>query len=94
MLTIEDTNSWRGHDARGSDGVKLGKIEDIHLGRETGKPERMAVKTGLFGGHVNFRPLAEAHLDGDAVTVPSGPGHDQGRPARRRQLSQRWRRRT
>ena len=79
MPTIEDIRSWRGHDARGSEDHKLGKIEDIYLDRETGTPERMAVKTGLFGGHMSFVPLAEARLDGDAVAVP----YDQakGKPA-------------
>jgi uncharacterized protein (TIGR02271 family) len=70
MPTIEDINTWRGHEARASDGDKLGKIEDIYLDQQTGEPEWMAVKTGLFGGHVSFVPLAEARLDGDAVAVP------------------------
>jgi hypothetical protein len=68
MPTIEDIQSWRDHDARRSEGDKLGKIEDIYL--ETGKPEPMAVKTGLVGGHMSFVPLAEARLDGDAVALP------------------------
>jgi uncharacterized protein (TIGR02271 family) len=70
MPTTEDIKAWRGHEARGSDGDKLGKIEDIYLDEQTGKPEWMAVKTGLFGGRVSFVPLAQARLDGDAVTVP------------------------
>jgi hypothetical protein len=56
MPTMEDIKSRRGHDARGSD--TLGRIEDIYLERETGEPERAAVKTGLFGGPVSFGPLA------------------------------------
>jgi uncharacterized protein (TIGR02271 family) len=70
MPTIEDIKSWRGHEARGSDGDKLGKIEDIYLDLETGKPEWMAIKTGLSGGHVSLVPLADARVDGDAVAVP------------------------
>jgi uncharacterized protein (TIGR02271 family) len=70
MPTTEDIKTWRGHDALGSDGDKLGKIEDIYLDEQTGKPEWMAVKTGLFGGRVSFVPLADATLDGDTVTVP------------------------
>jgi uncharacterized protein (TIGR02271 family) len=70
MPTTQEITNWRGHDARGTDGDKLGKIEDIYLDQETGKPEWLAIKTGLFGGHVSFAPLAEARLDGDAVTVP------------------------
>jgi len=52
------------------DGDKLGKIEDIYLDQQTGKPEWIALKTGLFGGHLSFVPLADARQDGDAVTVP------------------------
>jgi uncharacterized protein (TIGR02271 family) len=70
MPTTEDIKTWRGHEALGSDGDKLGKIEDIYLDQETGEPEWMAVKTGLFGGRVSFVPLADARLDGDTVTVP------------------------
>jgi uncharacterized protein (TIGR02271 family) len=70
MPTTEDIKTWRGHEARSTDGDKLGKIEDIYLDQETGKPEWMAVKTGMFGGRVSFVPLAEASLDGDVVTVP------------------------
>jgi uncharacterized protein (TIGR02271 family) len=70
MPTIEDIKGFRGHEARGSDGDKLGKIEDIYLDRETSEPEWIAIKTGLFGSHLSFVPLAEARLDGDAVTVP------------------------
>jgi sporulation protein YlmC with PRC-barrel domain len=70
MPNIEDIKSWRGHEARGSEGDKLGEIEDIYLDRETGKPQRMAVRTGLVARHMSFVPLGEARLDGDAVGVP------------------------
>jgi uncharacterized protein (TIGR02271 family) len=70
MPTTEDIKTWRGHEARSNDGDKLGRIEDIYLDQETGKPEWMAVKTGMFGGRVSFVPLAQASLDGDVVTVP------------------------
>ena len=70
MPTTEEITNWRGHEARGADGDKLGRIEDIYLDQETGKPEWLAIKTGLFGAHVSFAPLADARLDGDAVTVP------------------------
>ena len=69
MPTMEDAKSRRGHDARGSDGDTLGKIEDIYLDRQTGEPEWAAVKTALVGGHVSFGPLAEAGVDSGAVAV-------------------------
>ena len=70
MQTTEDITTWRGHKARSSDGDNLGTIEDIYLDQETGKPEWMALKTGMFGTRVSFVPLAEARPDGDVVTVP------------------------
>jgi uncharacterized protein (TIGR02271 family) len=68
--TTDDAVQMRGMTAVGSDGDKLGKIEDIYLDRQTGEPEWMAIKTGLFGGHVSFVPLTEASVDGDTVAVP------------------------
>lgn len=71
--TREAIASWRGRNAVDSDGNKLGKIEQIYMDAETGKPEWLAVTTGLFGSKVSFIPIAEtskASEDGDEVRVP------------------------
>jgi uncharacterized protein (TIGR02271 family) len=68
--TIEDVKTWRGHDAVGPDANKLGTIEDIYLDQETGEPEWVALKTGMFGSKLSFAPLAQARLDGDSVVLP------------------------
>jgi uncharacterized protein (TIGR02271 family) len=68
--TTDDAVQMRGMTAVASDGDKLGTIADIYLDRETGKPEWIAVKTGLFGGHLSFVPLADARREGDTITVP------------------------
>ena len=70
MPTTDDVAQMRGMTAVANDGDKLGRIEDIYLDQKTGKPEWIALKTGLFGGHVSFVPLADARRDGDTVTVP------------------------
>jgi|tagenome__1003787_1003787.scaffolds.fasta_scaffold20214354_2 hypothetical protein len=70
MPTINDVQTWRGRDALGAGGDKVGTIEDIYLDRESGEPEWVAIKTGLFGGKVSFAPLAEAQADGDAIQLP------------------------
>ena len=65
--------SWRGRNAVDSDGKKIGKIEQIYLDAETGRPEWLAVTTGLFGSKVSFVPIAEtskASADGGEVRVP------------------------
>ena len=70
MPSIEDVRTWRGQEASGRDGQKLGTIEDIYLDRETGEPEWAAIKTGLFGSKVSFAPLAEATHTDDGVQLP------------------------
>ena len=70
MPITDDAVQMRGMTAVASDGDKLGTIEDIYLDRQTGKPEWMTLKTGLFGGHLSFVPLAEARQDDDTITVP------------------------
>ena len=68
--TKEAVASWRGSNAVGSDGDKIGKIEEIYTDAETGKPEWLAVTTGLFGSKVSFVPIAEASETGGDVRVP------------------------
>jgi uncharacterized protein (TIGR02271 family) len=70
MATINDVKTWRGEQAHGRDGEKLGTIADIYLDRDTGEPEWAAIKTGLFGTKVSFAPLAEATHSGDGVQLP------------------------
>jgi uncharacterized protein (TIGR02271 family) len=70
MPTIEDARTWRGHDAVGPDANKLGTIEDIYLNQDTGEPEWVALKTGMFGSKLSFAPLSQAHQDGDTIVLP------------------------
>ena len=70
MPTIEDAKTWRGHDAVGPDANKLGTVEDIYLDQETGEPEWVALKTGMFGGKLSFAPLSQARQDGDTIVLP------------------------
>jgi uncharacterized protein (TIGR02271 family) len=70
MPTIEDVRTWRGQEAHGPDGEKLGTIADIYLDRQTGEPEWLALKTGLFGTKVSFAPLAQATPSDEGVRLP------------------------
>ena len=57
-----------GRRAVGPDGEDIGEIADIYLDEQTGRPEWLAVRTGLFGAKVSFVPLAGADTaGGDAV---------------------------
>jgi uncharacterized protein (TIGR02271 family) len=61
---------WRGSNAVDSDGKTIGTIAEIYMDAQTGKPEWLAVKTGMFGSKVSFVPIAEASdADGD-VRLP------------------------
>jgi uncharacterized protein (TIGR02271 family) len=69
MPTINDVQTWRGRDAVGSDGDKVGTVEDIYLDRQSGEPEWAAVKTGLFGSKLTFVPLQGASAAGEEVRL-------------------------
>jgi uncharacterized protein (TIGR02271 family) len=62
--------AWRGATAVDRDGEKIGTIDEIYADADTGKPEWLAVKTGLFGMKLSFIPIAEATETGGGVRVP------------------------
>jgi uncharacterized protein (TIGR02271 family) len=53
-----------------ADGDKIGKVSEIYLDDETGRPEWATVNTGLFGTKETFVPLAQADLSGDNLRLP------------------------
>jgi uncharacterized protein (TIGR02271 family) len=61
---------WRGSNAVDSNGEKIGTVEEIYIDAETGKPEWVAVKTGMVGSKLSFIPIAEATETGGQVRVP------------------------
>ena len=69
-MDTQTISEWRGSDVVDRDGDKIGKLEEIYLDDQTGKPEWALVKTGMFGGRGSFVPLAQAQQQGDAITVP------------------------
>ncbi|GGL85598.1 DUF2382 domain-containing protein [Glutamicibacter protophormiae] len=54
----------------GADGEKIGKFGQVFLDDQTGEPQWVTVRTGLFGLSESFVPLDEARMDGDTVIVP------------------------
>jgi uncharacterized protein (TIGR02271 family) len=66
----EEITRLRGATLVDRDSSKIGSIDEIYADQETGKPEWMAVRTGLFGTRLSFVPLAEAEFTGDEVRVP------------------------
>jgi uncharacterized protein (TIGR02271 family) len=70
MPTLQDVQTWRGQTLVGRDHDKIGEITDIYLDRQSGEPEWIAVKTGLFGSNVSFVPLADAQEHDGHIHVP------------------------
>src|SRR5689334_13456323 len=70
MPTLEEVRTWRGGTVVDRDGDKIGSIDEVYMDQDTGEPEWLAVKTGLFGTRLSFVPLAEASRSGDEVRVP------------------------
>ena len=68
--TEQAVAEWRGRNAVDSDGDKIGSIDEIYMDTDTGKPEWLAVKTGMFGSKVTFVPIAEASEANDDVKLP------------------------
>jgi uncharacterized protein (TIGR02271 family) len=70
MRTTTDVQAWRGRQLVGTDGDKIGKIDEVYVDRESGEPKFLAIKTGLFGSNVSFVPIEQAEGAGDDVSVP------------------------
>src|SRR5215217_8053631 len=67
MPNLDELQRWHGRDLIDRDGDKIGSIGDVYLDDQTGQPEWLTVKTGLFGNKESFVPTAEARSEGDTV---------------------------
>jgi sporulation protein YlmC with PRC-barrel domain len=61
-----------GMDVYESDGSKIGSTGEVYLDRQTGDPEWISVKTGLFGTKETLVPLEGATVSDDRIVVPFG----------------------
>ena len=57
-------------EVRSATGERIGGIGQVYLDNESGEPNWVTVKTGLFGTQESFVPLAQAEVSGADVTVP------------------------
>ena len=69
-MSTENAAQLRGAELIDASGDKVGKVDEIYLDQETGRPEWALVKTGLFGGKSSFVPLSGANPDGETLRVP------------------------
>ncbi|SFP12183.1 conserved domain-containing protein [Geodermatophilus dictyosporus] len=70
MISEQQIQQVIGGTAVDRDGDKLGKIGEVYLDDETGRPEWATVHTGLFGTKETFVPLAQAEVSGDSIRFP------------------------
>ncbi|MCJ1695883.1 PRC and DUF2382 domain-containing protein [Rathayibacter caricis] len=70
MIDTTAIDSIYGSTVYGSDGDKIGSVEQVYLADDTGNPVWATVRTGLFGTKETFVPLEGASFDGDRLTVP------------------------
>ena len=70
LLDQDQINTVSGRDVYGSDGAKIGTASQVYADDQTGQPEWVTVRTGLFGLKESFIPLADTTVTGDELTVP------------------------
>jgi uncharacterized protein (TIGR02271 family) len=70
MIDKTEIDTLIGATAYDQEGSKLGKIGQVFLDDESGRPEFATVNTGLFGTSESFVPLSEALVEEDSVRVP------------------------
>jgi len=80
MLDAQDARSIMGATAYGSDGDKIGKVGQVYLDDQTGRPEFVTVNTGFFGSSESFVPVSGATFSGDRLEVPFDKDKVKGAP--------------
>jgi uncharacterized protein (TIGR02271 family) len=75
VITTQDITTIIGSNAVDNDGDKLGKVGQVYLDDQTGRPEWATISTGLFGTSETFVPLTDASVDDGTLRVPYEKGH-------------------
>src|SRR3954468_11709522 len=70
MIGTETISRVIGKDVYDASGQKIGSASEAYLDDESGQPEWVTVKTGLFGTKESFVPIRDADLTDDGVRVP------------------------
>ena len=79
-MTSIDANTLSGATVRGSSGDKIGTVNQVYVDDQTGQPEWVTVRTGLFGTKESFVPLAAARFDGADLVVDATKDKVSGAP--------------
>jgi uncharacterized protein (TIGR02271 family) len=70
MIGTDTLDRVIGRDVYDETGTKIGSASEVYLDDQTGQPEWVTVKTGLFGTKESFVPIRDADLTDDGVRVP------------------------
>ncbi|MCZ2811079.1 PRC and DUF2382 domain-containing protein [Modestobacter sp. VKM Ac-2979] len=70
MIGTETLDRVIGADVIDADGNKIGTASEVFLDDQSGAPEWVTVKTGMFGTKESFVPIRDADLTGDGLRVP------------------------
>src|SRR6476660_6409906 len=70
MIGTDTISRVIGQDVYDEAGEKIGSASEVYLDDETGQPEWVTVRTGLFGTKESFVPIRDADLTNDGVRVP------------------------
>ncbi len=69
MIGTDTISRVIGQDVYDESGEKIGSAAEVYLDDETGQPEWVTVRTGLFGTKESFVPIRDADLTDDGVRV-------------------------
>src|SRR5690349_18244499 len=69
MIGTETISRVIGKDVYDSSGEKIGSASEVYLDDESGQPEWVTVRTGMFGTKESFVPIRDADLTDDGVRV-------------------------
>src|SRR4051794_35538381 len=70
MIGTDTISRVIGQDVYDESGDKIGSAAEVYLDDETGQPEWVTVRTGLFGTKESFVPIRNADLTDNGVRVP------------------------
>lgn len=70
MVAQKDVETLMSGTVYSKDGTKLGAVGQVYVDDQSGQPEWVTVRTGMFGFKETFVPLTEAQTKGSDITVP------------------------
>ncbi|WP_051472076.1 PRC-barrel domain-containing protein [Patulibacter minatonensis] len=70
MTKLHEAADLHGRQVVGADGEKIGKIDEVLRGADSGEPAWAIVNTGLFGLRSSFVPIGDARDVDGALSVP------------------------